>query len=423
MSIEPSLLLISEYTLSVSRGGHLANSTLYNLFEQYPPDRLLSLAPRESWEAHPPVAPFDGRSLAFKQRRLPRTGRRLLGRVNPLCDAVDARLLALLPLEHERAVEAFRPDVAVLAPLSEVGLMVGRRWVRRLGCPYLVYFLDDWVAASRHRRIGSAVQRQTRDLLKHAAGWLMISEELRDVLSRRYALAPRRCLTVHNPVELPPGALPPPPDRSDGTFRVAYAGSVHTMHLDGLLAVAEAIHALRRAGRKIELVLHTAPEFWRIYQEHWRRWEVVNGGLVPYHDLTARLREADLLLVALAFRPDLLHMSRCSVLTKITDYMASGVPMVVCGPPGCASINFVKRWNCGLSIESNDPAHVAAFLDAQMGRRRANVAFALRSYDVLREHFTKDRVSGRLYQFIREVFRDPAQGDAGGPPRRAPMSC
>jgi glycosyltransferase involved in cell wall biosynthesis len=175
------------------------------------------------------------------------------------------------------------------------------------------------------------------------------------------------------------------------------------MHLDGLLAAAEAIHRLRAAGHDIELVLHTARHFEQQYSQHWARWGVVMGGLVPYDELSSVLRHADLLLVALSFKPELAHMAMYSVLTKITDYMVTGVPLMVCGPAGSASVNFVNRWDCGLVCTTNDIELIADLFRGQLGRPRRNAELADRAYQVLRREYSTQPVQRRLYDFLARV--------------------
>jgi len=127
------------------------------------------------------------------------------------------------------------------------------------------------------------------------------------------------------------------------------------------------------------------------------------GGLVPYNDLFDVLRSADLLLVALSFKPELAHMAMYSLLTKITDYMATGVPLLVCGPAGSASVNFVNRWGCGLACNTNDVGRISDLLRDQLRRPQKNAQLAARAYQVLRSEFSTKPVQQRLYDFLTRV--------------------
>jgi glycosyltransferase involved in cell wall biosynthesis len=395
----PRLLLVSETTLATTRAEVSANPTLFNLFSGYPPDSLFSMAPA-GWPR--PQSPFDRLYLGFQSVFLPRPlrGRRFF---DPVLLPLDCQILDALPPPHRRRVRLFDPDVVLVSPITPPGLVVGRRLAQLLKKPTVVYFMDDWPAAGACRWLTGGVRQHTQAILRDADAWVMISEELRENMAQRYRVACKPTLVAHNPVDLRGREPPTPMPRRSGRFRVVYAGSVQTMHLDGLLAVAEAIHRLRAAGHDIELVLHTTRWFAQYYGEHWTRWGVVMGGLIPYDDLFEVLRDADLLLIALSFKPELAHMAMYSLLTKITDYMATGVPLLVCGPAGSASVNFVHRWGCGLACDTNDVGRLSDFLRNQLGRPPRNAELAARAYQVLQSEFSTRPVQRRLYDFLTRV--------------------
>ncbi len=395
----PRLLLVSEVTLTTTRAEVSANPTLFNLFSRYPPDSLFSMAPAGLPR---PQSPFDRLYLDFPTVFLPRPsrGRRF---IEPVLSMVDWRIRNALPPPHLGRVRMFDPDMVLVSPITPAGLAVGRRLAQVLGKPTVVYFMDDWPAAEARRWLTGDVRRHTRAILGDAEAWVMISAELRDRMAQKYRVPCKPTLVAHNPVDLRGDEPPAPMPRRVGRFRVAYAGSVQTMHLDGLLAVAEAIHRLRVAGHDIELVLHTARWFERHYSEHWTRWGVVMGGLVPYEDLFQVLRGADLLLVTLSFKPELAHMAMYSLLTKITDYMATGVPLLVCGPAGSASVNFVNRWGCGLACDTDDVGRISDLFRDQLDRPQRNAELAARAYQVLRSEFSTQPVQRRLHDFLTRV--------------------
>jgi glycosyltransferase involved in cell wall biosynthesis len=397
----PRLLLVSEVTLTTTQSDVPANPTLFNLLSGYPSDSLFSMAPASSPR---PEAPFDRLHLCFPGAFLPRPsrGRRF---VEPFLSMVDQKIRAALPPPHLDQVRLFDPDIILVSPITSDGLAVGGRLARALKKPTVVYFMDDWPAAEPRWWATEGARQATRAILRDADAWVMISDELRQKMAERYRVPCKPTLVAHNPVDIRGHAPPTPMPRRSGRFRVVYAGSVQTMHLDGLLAVAEAIHRLRIFGHDIELVLHTAPWFERRYKDHWVRWGVVMGGLVPYDNLPGVLQGADLLLVALSFEPALAHMAMYSLLTKITDYMATGVPLLACGPAGSASLNFVNRWECGLTCDTNDVSHISGLLREQLGRPERNTELATRAYRVLQSEFSTKQVQRRLYDFLIRVAR------------------
>ena len=109
------------------------------------------------------------------------------------------------------------------------------------------------------------------------------------------------------------------------------------------------------------------------------------------------------MLVATSFLSDYAHMVRYSVLTKLTDYMATGIPIMSCGPTYSASNHFVNKWECGLACETNNVKDVKSFIVKQMNNRSLNQKVADNAFEVLNNQFEKSKISKLLYSFIQNL--------------------
>jgi glycosyltransferase involved in cell wall biosynthesis len=193
------------------------------------------------------------------------------------------------------------------------------------------------------------------------------------------------------------------------------------MHLDALVATATAIAGLRKQGVAAQLVLHTHPSFWTAYESTWRNLGVENGGLITHSLLEQRLRDADLLLVVASFLLEHAPMSRSSVQTKLTDYMAAGTPILGVGPLGAASLDFIEQWGLGVTCTSAEAGHIAATLRNWMEHPADLDALAKRAHEVLETQFDPEIVCPRLWQFIASVaVRRAPSGLGEGPATIAP---
>jgi hypothetical protein len=384
----PRLLLVTDADLSPGSRG--AGRTLVNLFSRYPADRLLTVG---AGAAAPFTMETGARVLAAAHGipgRLARFARPRLGHI-------DAAWLALRPLPGAGEVRRFAPEVVVAVPTNPIGVAVAER-CREFG-PLVTYLMDDWLAFEPGVSIAFDTRRRGRELLRASAGWLSISPYLL-ASTREFAGVERPAHVVHNPVSLGGGAPAALAAPRQGTFRVAYAGSVWPMHWDAVAAVAESVHRLRERGAAVEFVLFTDRYFWGRHERDWQRWGVVDGGLVPYAGLGAALGECDLLLVASSFAPAQAHMSRSSIQTKVTDYMAAGRPILACGPADAASNRFLRDHNCALFAEDPAPAAVDAALGAAMAARPQGAALARRAWDVVRTQHEMRVVTDGLYAFL-----------------------
>ena len=220
----------------------------------------------------------------------------------------------------------------------------------------------------------------------------------------RYKIKSQRSLIVHNPVDLSNKQLTEFSRDSKEPFRVIYAGSIFTMHYDAIAVVAEAIYELRCSGVDIELVLHTAQNFWDTYQEEWGKWDVKYGFLIPYEQLNQCLQKANLLLVASSFLPEHAHITRSSVQTKLTDYMASGRPVLSCGPSYAACNQFVNTWNCGLVCETNVVLEIKMMLFKIIENYSGLSSLSSHAFTVIKTEFEVNIIRKKLYGFIQQAY-------------------
>ena len=390
----PRILLVTDADLTVGSRG--AGRTLVNLFSRYPAGSLLAV----SGSARAPYVTEGGCRVLPGAPGIPG---RVLDRLRGVIGDVDATLARWKPLPDESAIRVFAPELVLAVPTHAVGIALAERCAAMApAAPVVTYLMDDWLAHLDSARLAFDSARRGHALLRASRGWLVISRYLLESM-RSTTGVDRPALVVHNPVRLSgaePAALAAP---RRGRFRVAYAGSVWPMHWDAVAAVAASVARLRATGEDVEFVLFTDRFFWARHEADWLRWGVVDGGLIPYEQLGAALGDCDLLLVASSFDPSQAHMSRSSVQTKVTDYMAAGRPILGCGPRDAASHRFLREHDCARFAEDPAPAAVDAALRGCMEARDEGPALARRAWEVVRREHEIGAVSDTLYEFLRRM--------------------
>jgi hypothetical protein len=389
----PRVLLVTDSDLSPGSRG--AGRTLVNLFSRYPADRLLALGGGA-------VAPFTMEHGARVLAAAPGIPGRITKALRRRIGHVDAAWVSVRPVPGTAEIRRFAPDLVVAVPTNAVGVALAER-CRRFA-PLVTYLMDDWLAYEPGIPIAFDTRRRGRQLLRDSAAWLSISPYLL-ASTRDFAGLDRPAHVVHNPVPLGPDEPAALAGARSGRFRIAYAGSVWPMHWDAVAAVAQGVHRLREAGADVEFVLFTDRFFWGRHLEDWQRWGVIDGGLVPYAELGAALGGCDALLVASSFEASQAHMSRSSIQTKVTDYMAAGRPILACGPHDAASNRFLSEHDCAFFAEDPAPQAIDATLRTVIGARDAGVAVARRAWDVVRREHEMGVVTERLHAFLASVPR------------------
>lgn len=384
----PRLLVVTDADLAPTSRG--AGRTLLNLLSGWPANavRVSTTTPGQ------PVADAHGHRIFDSGWRLPGAVR---ARLRPIVGDLHAQAMAWHPLDRS-VLNGFAPELLLVVPTSAAPLMLGTRWAAELPVPSATWLMDDWVQQYDARWFTGSARTTARRLLVANAGWLVISEFLGAEL-RRWTGVERPTEVVHNAVAIgePPAALSSP---RTGTFRLRYAGSIWPMHADALTLLARAVAARRAAGDDIEFILHTDERGWELYGTVWRETGTVNGGLVSYEALRGVLADSDLLVVASSFEPAHERMSRSSVQTKITDYLASGRAILNVGPVDGACARFLRARDIAVFIDRPDVATAADVLGRAVANRGALAAIAARGWDVCVRDHEIGAVSRRMAAFL-----------------------
>jgi glycosyltransferase involved in cell wall biosynthesis len=416
----PTILLLTDGFPHANGAG--ISQTLYNLFNGYNGKLILLIG--ESEVLPDPSLRLPAQTLSYDDRRYRTFGRKILIWFNGIRERQRLHWIATKPLSGICLPELSQTLVLVSTTVPEK-LLLAWRLQQKYGYAIVPYFMDDWLADNEMRWKGGNIKQVAKDLLANAPAWLMISENLKQVLMERYDLEEKPTLVVHNPApEIIDDGLRMTDDRGgfvaqnsnlispllspdshrDVTYHlltIIYAGSIWPMHADALIAVAKAVHLLQRSGHATYTLNIYAPQAqWQRYESELAGPGVYYKGWLPANDVQKKLPEAWLLLCTASFVPAHAAFSHSSTQTKLTTYMAAGCPVLYVGPTDGASGHFVQQWQCGYTINSRQPEEIALQLQAiekdQTGWRQKSGNALLAAATT----FSKNQVQQKLYNFL-----------------------
>lgn len=249
-----------------------------------------------------------------------------------------------------RWLDRFRPEVVYTILGSEGYFDLLEAICRYTAAPFVLHVMDHGtIDPERTGLFGDyrrrTIRRRTRHLVNQAAQCLAIGEQMAEEYSRTFA---RPFKAFQNTIDLDrcPAAVLKPPDRSRPA-RLVYVGSILPYAvLDGLRDCCRAVAELRRTGMNIRLEIHTPLE---LFGKDAAELPIPEGGRVcdvPRTDeaFFAVLQQADALLLPVNFDRASVGFIRLSMPTKVPAYLASGVPVLVYGPPTVAQVAYARRW-------------------------------------------------------------------------------
>jgi glycosyltransferase involved in cell wall biosynthesis len=305
----------------------------------------------------------------------------------------------------------FAPDLIYARPINRPSFYI---WLpyqlsQALDVPYVTRILDDWPARYDDDPVWPRrlfwrfyLRRNLQRLFDHAAANLAISEEMCTAYQHRYG---REFVAFNNCIEVSEWQSIEKNYALGSEFHIVYLGTVTPdKELDSLIDLREVILQLRQEGYPVQLTVYGPPIYRRTVRQHLERPPtIVHGGYFPLEEKARILSQADLLVLPINFSAVSQVYVGYSFQTKLPEYMASGTPVLLYGPPANPNVRYATRQRWGLVVDRPDKAQLSKAILAcyqdqalreTLGRRAKTIA--------LRDH-NAVAVRQRFLQLIRSV--------------------
>ncbi len=235
--------------------------------------------------------------------------------------------------------------------------------------PRDVYLIDDFVADSHIYRVNREKAQQVLErLVTESDRVFSISPVYAQDLEAQYG---RHCEFLPIPI---PDALLEMGDadekntkQTSETITLHHAGQIHHLYAD---ALAQLVGLLRKIAAKQEINIRldlfgniTAEQVEKALKVDLKdvdersdsHFKIKRWGEVPFEQLTKKQKRADFLLLVNSFLPALEKQIRCSLSSKISEYMLSGVPIIVYAPPYSSLVAHLGKHNAAHVITTDKP--------------------------------------------------------------------
>lgn len=292
----------------------------------------------------------------------------------------------------QRKLGKWKPE-SVYAIFFDPGTLMYAAWVaRELNIPLAIHPTDD----TRPFR----TSRSLNMYFAQAALRIAICEDMQIEYQQRYGCSFE---VIHNGVA---EELFQPLEKtfSEGMLSIRYLGSLEKSgHFSAIEDIASAVKIFNAGGgaARFELLGGERSKDLAL--------SLTDGTQVVYRERVSRqegfdlLKTADLLVVPISFDEANFEDMRLSFPTKLPEYLASGTPTLVYGPPGTATVAYCLRHNLGLvqpqrSVEALVKLLVQLSQDPRGFRERA-----VADQNFARTHFTATVMRKRFQNLLWDM--------------------
>lgn len=407
-ALRGSVFLVSPYSALPPRLLYLSDvppenipgcQPIYRLFLSYPRDTLRFVTGNTYRQCPDAGIP----SLSRHTIRTAGMPRLLYSRLRPAYAKWLYRTLPFSTYLTTREILDFRPQV-VATVAHGYSWLLADAVARTHKLPLHLFVFDDFVRQSGLREADRAwAMSRFRDIYRRAAVRWCISEPMAEAYQNLYG--------VDAEVFYPPRAaelavFSEPPARSDARDRplvLGFAGSLNYPPYGRMLATLAEV--LENAGHRLFVFGGHSQE--TAERHGFARRNVTLGPLLPADDIPARLRdEADVLFAPMAFEDDYRHDMEISFPSKLADYTAAGLPILIWGPAYCSAVRWAERNVDSAYVVTDASAHsLRSGVDALATTPGLLERLARGAINAGERHFDLGAVTGRFSKRLVESPR------------------
>lgn len=298
-----------------------------------------------------------------------------------------------------KVAKQFRPE-AILSIAHGFGCLSAAAVARRLRVPLHLILHDDWINwVGIPQQLISAAHREFGRVYRQSKSRLCITPYMEHEYARRYQ-ATGQILYPPRPSDLPDFETP---SVREGRLTVAFAGTVWSGYAVGLRRVAAYLSQV--GGRLLLFTRHSDADL--------RKLELIGPTVdarpfCPADELVRLLRkEADMLLLPMDFA----IKSNCNMMyafpSKFTVYTATGVPMIIWGPPECSAVKWARQYgDIAEIVDTEDEALLEATVHRLALDRKLRHYLATRALTAGREYFSYLQARDSFFSCLVNPKRD-----------------
>lgn len=375
----PALLYVGDVPVEASTGGALL---LHRLLGEYPASKL-RIAELEPWTSRPErrISSVSYDAIPFGVERL------VHSRLAPWYSTWLHEKAPFAARTVEERTADFEPE-AILTVVHWHAYRTAAAIADRNGLPLYVMVHDDMRAVHPiWEACRSRLDHTMGKVYRQAASRLCVSPYMAEAYEDEWGVG-GDVLYPHRGAEAPRWMSPPESLGAQSEMTVGYAGSFGTAGARLLRSIADELK-----GQAVRFVVYSTYGADRARRQGMDHPRIEYRSPVPPSDVIPTLRsEADALLALMRFQSQNERIARYSFPSKLTDYTATGLPIVLWGPDYWSAIRWARDHDpVAVTVTEREPSAVARALERLADDAEHRWRLAERSLEVGQQYFSHEQ--------------------------------
>ena len=381
----PRLLYVGDVPVEASYHG---STLLHRLLSEYPPEELtiIETATQSKTARRLPQVNYLSHPLG-KQRWLNT-------RFHPYASVWFTQAGKRSAPEIAQSLNGFRFE-AVLTVAHGFGWLAAAEIAERRSVPLHLMVHDDWPrVADVAPAFRDWLDKRFASVYRQAQSRLCVSPAMSRSYGERYG---KPAETIYPSRAAACAQYDEPPARlacNDHAFTIAFAGTINSAgYIRALVALQDALKP--SGGRLLIFGPTTVAEAQQCGLN-----DADVRGLVSSSELLTTLRDkADALFVPMSFEPtDRINMEMAFP-SKLADYTAAGLPLLIYGPTYCSAVTWARE-NAGSAMVIDSETNLPEAIALLANNPDTRIALGRRALTAGGEYFTHDRIREQFYKAL-----------------------
>ena len=259
----------------------------------------------------------------------------------------------------------YSPDIIYAQPFRYSDMKFIYELQKRTSIPLAIHFMDDSISFLNKPNLLYYYWRKKtnkifRQLIDNSVVLLSISQFMSDEYYRRYK---KIFIPVRNPVDLDQWL---PYTKNDwalsDTINIVYTGRLAIPNINSLFRFCTVVDNLKKSGMNIRFDIYSIDENLKFRSKIKYFKGIFLNDPIPYEDVPRLIPKYDILFLPIDFNKTGIKYAKYSISTKTSEYMISGVPILLFAPDEVALTSYAIENQCMLSVTDDKYEKLASAL-------------------------------------------------------------
>lgn len=285
-------------------------------------------------------------------------------------------------------ISEYSPDIIYAQPFRYSDMEFINELQKKTSIPLAIHIMDDSISFLNKPNLLYFYWRQKtksvfQQLIDRSVVSLSISQFMSDEYYKRYK---KIFIPIRNPVELSQWL---PYIKNDwevsDTINIIYTGRLAIPNINSLYRFCEVVDSLNKLGRNIKFDIYSIDDN-RSFRKKIKYFRgIYVNSPIPYGDIPKLIPKYDILLLPIDFNKTGIKYAKYSISTKTSEYMISGVPILLIAPNEVALTSYAIENNCMLSVSEDKIEKITNALVRLINDKSLRESLAKKAFDVVKK--------------------------------------